>query len=240
MTFIFFVYSIMENQDPQEQVQPQEEQVQDQVQPQEEQVQSEQVQPEQVESEEVQKYNYTQYWFISSEIKRNISQYLDKTPEVVNSILDIGSFEGIGSAFFADNYLENEMSTLTCVDPFLTINTNDYSDFLQNGAELNFDFNISNCKNSNKITTHKITSDAFFENNTKQYNLIYIDGSRDIEIIKRDIEKSFAFLEKDGILWMNNYNYNKDIYDTINIFLESHLDQYDIIHNNYQIAIKKK
>ena len=190
--------------------------------------------------EVVETYKYTQNWFVSSEIKMNLYNYLNKTPEVVNSILDIGSFEGIGSVFFADNFIDNENSSLTCVDPFLTINTNDYSEFLQNGAELNFDFNISNCKNSNKITAHKITSDAFFENNTKLYNLIYIDGSRDIEIMKRDVEKSFEFLEQNGILWINNYNYNKDIYDTVNTFLELHLDQYDTIHNYYQLAIKKK
>ena len=36
---------------------------------------------------------------------------------------------------------------------------------------MNFDFNISNCKNSNKIIIHKITSDIFFENNNKSIHI---------------------------------------------------------------------
>lgn len=192
---------------------------------------------EQVEPQE-QTYKFSQNWFLMSEIKMNLSQYLSKSPEVVNSILDIGSFEGVGSAFFADFFIDNELSSLTCVEPFSFIE-NEYNDFLQNGEESNFDFNILNCKNSNKITTHKITSDAFFETNAKTFNLVYIDGSRQIEFIKRDMAKSFQFLEKNGIMWMSNYNYSKEIYNEMNAFLETLQGQYEIIHNQYQLAIKK-
>jgi hypothetical protein len=227
----------MENQESPEQ--PQEQAVE---QPQEQPVEQQQEQPVEQQQEQVvqeQGYKYSQNWFLMSEIKMNLSEYLGKSPETVNHILDIGSFEGVGSAFFADHFLDNENSTLTCVDPFLTID-NDYSEYLQNGQELNFDFNILNCKNSNKIIVKKITSDLFFENNTKTYNFIYIDGSRQIECIKRDMVKSLQYLENNGIMWMNNYNYNKEIYDAMNAFLETYEGQYDIIHNQYQLAIKKK
>lgn len=71
-------------------------------------------------------------------------------------------FEGLSSVFFADNFLDNTNSSLTCVDPFLTIDNNDHEQFLQNNEEKSFDFNTSICKNANKITIHKITSDDFF------------------------------------------------------------------------------
>jgi len=100
-------------------------------------------------------YKYSQQWFIGSEIKRVLSNFLDKSQE--NNMLEIGCFEGLSSVFFADNFLDNPNSSLTCVDPFLNINNNDHIQFLQNNEEMNFDFNISVCKNSDKITVHKIT-----------------------------------------------------------------------------------
>jgi len=92
---------------------------------------------------------------------------LDKTKQ--NKILEIGSFEGLSSVFFADNFIDNQNSNLTCVDPFLTINNNDHSQFLKNNEEMNFDYNILICKNSHKITVHKITSDIFFKNNKNRH-----------------------------------------------------------------------
>ena len=143
--------------------------------------------------------------------------------------------------FFADNFLDNSNSSLTCVDPFLTINNNDHKNFLKNNEEMNFDFNISVCKNSDKITIHKITSDKFFENNNKTYNFIYIDGCHEPDFIKRDMENSFNVLEKNGIMWMDDYGGGDGIKirNTMNTFLEKYKGQYELIHIGYQLAIKK-
>ena len=86
--------------------------------------------------------------------------------------------------------------TLTCIDPFLNIDTNDHKHLLQNNEEMNFDYNILNCRNSNKIIIHKITSDNFFTINNKTYNFIYIDSCHEQEFIKKDMENSFNILEK--------------------------------------------
>ena len=184
-------------------------------------------------------YKYTQRWFIGSEINNNLFRFLDKSKE--NKILEIGCFEGLSSVFFADNFLDNPNSTLTCVDPFLTIHTNDHKHFLQNNEEMNFDYNISNCRNTDKITIHKITSDIFFENNNKTYNFIYIDGSHELDFIKRDMENSFTILEKNGIMWMDDYHGGDGIQikNTMNLFLEKYKGQYEVIHMGYQLAIKK-
>jgi hypothetical protein len=145
--------------------------------------------------------------------------------------------------FFADNFIDNPKSSLTCVDPFLTISNNDHKQFLLNNEEINFDFNISNCKNTNKIIIHKITSDNFFKNNNgnKTYNFIYIDGCHDPEFIKRDMENSFNILEVNGIMWMDDYGGGDGIQikNAMNIFLEKYKGQYELIHIGYQIAIRK-
>lgn len=184
-------------------------------------------------------YKYSQTWFMNSEIKKYLKRFCDKSKE--NKILEIGCFEGLSSVFFADNFIDNINSSLTCVDPFLTINNNDHSQFLLNNEEMNFDFNISVCKNSDKITIHKITSDKFFENNKNTYNFIYIDGSHEPCFIERDMENSFSILEKNGIMWMDDYGGGDGIKikNTMNTFLEKYKGEYDLIHIGYQLAIKK-
>jgi predicted O-methyltransferase YrrM len=185
-------------------------------------------------------YKYSQSWFLGSEIKRYLFNFLDNKSKQ-NKILEIGCFEGLSSVFFADNFIDNPTSSLTCVDPFLTINNNDHSKFLQNSEELNFDFNISNCKNLHKITIHKITSDVFFENNMQTYNFIYIDGCHEPDFIKRDMENSFNVLEKNGIMWMDDYGGGDGIQIkyTMDKFLEKYNGQYELIHKGYQLAIRK-
>jgi predicted O-methyltransferase YrrM len=184
-------------------------------------------------------YKYSQTWFLDSEIKNSLFQFLDKSKE--NKILEIGCFEGLSSVFFADNFLDNPISNLTCVDPFLSINNNDHKQFLQNNEEINFDFNISICKNSDRIIINKTTSDIFFENNNQTYNFIYIDGCHKPDFIKRDMENSFNILEKNGIMWMDDYGGGDGIQikNTMNEFLEKYRCQYELIHIGYQLAIKK-
>ena len=185
-------------------------------------------------------YKYTQKWFLGSEIKNSLDKFLDQSKE--NNILEIGCFEGLSSVFFADNFLDNQKSSLTCVDPFLTINNNDHSQFLQNNEEMNFDFNISICENSDRITKHKITSDYFFENNNQTYNFIYIDGCHEPDFIKRDMENSFNILEKNGIMWMDDYGGGDGIQikNTMDKFLEKYTEKYELIHRGYQLAIRKR
>jgi len=111
-----------------------------------------------------------------------------------------------------------------------------------NNEEMNFDYNISICKNSDKIIIHKITSDIFFENNSKTYNFIYIDGCHKPDFIKRDMENSFNILDKNGIMWMDDYRGGDGIQikNTMDTFLQKYSGQYELIHQGYQLAIKKK
>jgi hypothetical protein len=185
---------------------------------------------------------------------------LDKSKE--NHILEIGCYEGLSSVFFADNFInvegstestESTGSTLTCVDPFLNIDNNDHKYLLQNGEELNFDYNISKCKNTEKITIHKMTADDFFimtakaakaAKTAKAFNFIYVDGSREPDLIKRDMENSFSVLEKQGIMWMNGYDdggYGDGdvIRKVMDDFLDKYAGQYIVVHKGYQLAIRR-
>jgi predicted O-methyltransferase YrrM len=184
-------------------------------------------------------YKYTKTWFLSSELKQKMTSYCDA--HAVNHILEIGCFEGLSSVYFADTFLDIDNSSLTCVDPFLTISNNDHSQFLTNREEENFDFNLSVCKHTDKITIHKITSDQFFEQNQRTFNFIYIDGCHEPDFIQRDMANAFKVLEKNGIMWMDDYGGGDGIQikRTMNGFLDKYSGQYALIHKGYQLAIKK-
>ena len=187
----------------------------------------------------VSKYKYTHTWFVGSEINQHVLKYVPNNKP--NNILEIGCYEGLSSVFFADNLLNHPNSTLTCVDPFMTMENNDHKKFLKNNEEANFDFNISNCNNSEKISIRKITSDKFFETNDKYFNFIYIDGCHDPDFIIRDMKNSFKYLVKDGIMWMDDYmgGQGNQIMNTMHSFLREYQGKYVLFHRRYQLAIKK-
>lgn len=189
----------------------------------------------------MEKYQYTQEWFLGSELYKKALEFVSGTQKM--NILEIGCFEGLSSVYFADHLLEHPESTLVCVDPFLNIQDNDHTELLQTNAESRFDYNISHCNHTDKITVHKKTSDAFFETNQTFYDFIYIDGSHLCDIITRDMENSFRFLNSGGIMWMDDYcggpPNDNSIQRTMNAFLKAHEGQYNLIHSGYQIAIRK-
>ena len=184
-------------------------------------------------------YIYTQTWFLTSEVRQLILNFVSTRSE--NHILEIGSYEGLSSVYWADNLLDNPRSTLTCVDPFLSIKNNDHEEFFRNNEELNFDHNISRCANREKITVKKVTSDEFFGSNKKYYNFIYIDGCHDPDFIIRDMRNAFKWLTIGGIMWMDDYGggYGNKIKSTMNLFLKEYNGLYKIIHSGYQLAIIK-
>jgi len=184
-------------------------------------------------------YRHKQRWFLDSEISRDCLKHV--RPGDKHTILEIGCYEGLSSVYFADNLLDHAEASLMCVDPFLRLETNDHAHLLQSDEEANFDYNITHCKHSDKITIHKITSDAFFETNERKFNFIYIDGSHECNTVKRDIANAFRCLELRGIMWMDDYLGDdgisiKTAMDTALSNLQGH---YELIHKGYQLAVRK-
>ena len=55
------------------------------------------------------------------------------------------------------------------------------------------------------------------------------------------MENSFNVLEKNGIMWMDDYmgGNGNQIKNTMDVFLEKYTNQYELIHKGYQLAIRK-
>ena len=84
---------------------------------------------------------------------------------------------------YTKKYLKNSASTLTIVDPlFLEDKTTD----ILEDTQVNFQKNY-NIFRSSQTKYYKLTSDEFFKNNEELYNFIYIDGSHELEDIKKDL-----------------------------------------------------
>lgn len=189
-------------------------------------------------------YSFTRDWFSNSDIQLNLKKHI-KTDQPMH-ILEIGSFEGRSACWFSDNFLSDATSTLDCVDPYITSGTNSEitSLYVNTNIENRFHSNIRKSKGFDKITTHKMTSDDFFKTNNKTFNLIYIDGNHVPEYVTRDMENSFDCLEKNGIMWLDDYLYvrpelNIVLKIPIDDFLDRYKGKYSLLHKGRQIGIRR-
>ena len=179
--------------------------------------------------------SFSNNWFNDSELKKNINKYLK--PDQENHILEIGVFEGAGSCFFSNNYLDAEGSTLTCVDPF---DVSDTTSPVYCDIKTKFINNIGKSKHWQKSRLCNIRSANFFKKNIQKFNFIYIDGSHIVENIKHDFSESIKCCKYNGIIWMDDYlgGNNHDIKNCIDEMYNNYKDNLQIIHIGYQIAFR--
>ena len=188
---------------------------------------------------ELTKYSYTQgnEWFIGSDFNRMIKNFIDGNKHI--DILEIGSYEGLSSCFMIDELLNHPDSTIDCVDPF---DIGDKTTPVSESTKDKFLSNIQKTKYPNKYTFHEMYSSDFYNKieNTKKYDLIYIDGSHHIDDIKNDMLNCFKMLKDGGIMWMDDYLGGST--DQIKVCMDETVEQLDkpfkIIHKGYQLAIK--
>lgn len=193
------------------------------------------------------RYEYTETWFLDSEIHKMILGYVNPTLPI--RILEIGCFEGLSSCFFADEMLLHEDSRLVCVDPFDSRCT---TTCVTTETERRFRENISKSLNSSRIEFHRMMSDDYFDilemNDDDKFDLIYIDGSHEPDQKKKDFDNAFRVLKEGGILWLDDYRgytppdagFPPDrIRRAIDECIGRHFHLLTILHCNYQIAIRK-
>jgi predicted O-methyltransferase YrrM len=179
-------------------------------------------------------YKYTHDWFLFCELRKLATIFFH--PDEKHTVLEIGSFEGLSACGIIDNLFEHSESHIDCVDPF---DIGDTTTPLTENTESIFDHNIARSKFPEKCTKHKMFSKQFFENNTKRYTFIYVDGSHLPEDILFDTSHAYDVLEPGGIMWMDDYG--SDIGNAAyEKFLEDYSDRVSIIHKGYQVVVRKK
>jgi predicted O-methyltransferase YrrM len=160
--------------------------------------------------------------------------------------LEIGSFEG-NSALFILEYFKN--SNLVCVDQWKQLYESDgtkegYEKFSIDLIEKNFDNNLKDYVG--RFTKNKISSDLFFNENDKQFDIIFVDGSHYADDVANDCINSWLVLKKNGILILDDFFWKgyDDLKDNpayaINKFLKKIKNDYKIISlTKFQLHLKK-
>jgi len=110
-----------------------------------------------------------------------------------------------------------------------------YTSYLEIGCFSNELFNSVRIKNKIGVDpvsggTLRMTSDDFFMRNEDFFDIIFIDGLHHYEQVKKDIENSLKFLNKDGVILLHDclpknvfdqavprctYNWNGDVWKAI-------------------------
>lgn len=171
-------------------------------------------------------------YFNSSELKH----YLENSDDLASFkvVLEIGSYEGVFSCYAAEHFAM-EVHT---VDPFLVT---DQGTRMSNLTERNFHRNLSNSTAVSKIFPYKMLSSNFFLNNNLLFDLIYIDGSHESEVVLQDLNSSLSFCRQGGIIWIDDFRSDyKDLHVTIFSWLNNNISNLEIIHQGYQLGVKKK
>lgn len=93
----------------------------------------------------------------------------------------------------------------------LIIKKNRYTQYLEIGCEIDICFNAVMAENKTGVDpehggTHRMTSDEFFENNDKQFDIIFIDGLHTADQVRKDIENSMLFLAEGGVIICHDMN----------------------------------
>ncbi len=187
------------------------------------------------------KYTYGCDWFYKSEINQKAKFLLGHKNKKNFDILEIGSFEGLSTTYFIDNFLSKSDGQITIVDPFLLYPEKLIPGTLLNQVQIrNFFFNISKSSYPEKVQYLGLTSDEFFEVNNKKYNFIYIDGMHTKKQMTKDLISSWDSLLIDGVVWMDDYLVDHGrLKKTLDKTIESLKGKHKVIHRGYQIAIKK-
>ncbi|MDC0532146.1 class I SAM-dependent methyltransferase [Candidatus Pelagibacter ubique] len=166
-----------------------------------------------------------------------IWDYLLKN-KTFHEYLEIGSYEGRSVVYISEKFRDIH---LNIVDPFENHDQHQKIDWKK--IYNNFTYNISRLEN--KVTVNKINSDKFFNNNTKIFDLIYIDGSHFANDTMRDFENSFKNLSINGILICDDFLFND--FEDVNLnpiaglipMLKKYANKIEILYINHQLFLKK-
>jgi len=186
--------------------------------------------------------NFTEDWF-----SHNIPNF-ETCMSALNKrdlFLEIGSFEGRSTCWLLQNGLDTD-GEFTCIDPFSGGVEHGGIDF--KAVEERFRANTQEARRGTQfIDLIKSTSyDALSwliqdTTSTPCYDFIYVDGSHAPDVALTDACMAWGLLRQGGVMLFDDYKYPHEPTKVgIDAFLSGFEGKYDIILNNYQLAVQKK
>ena len=176
-------------------------------------------------------------YFLGSELRSK----LDKNEIILRrqaNILEIGTFEAVGAVYLAWKFSRSMVWT---VDPF---DITDPGTTLNNSTQGISVANIEKSGFGNRIHQFHITSDNFFERaEGVLFDMIYVDGSHDPEVLSRDLVNAVSILAPGGLLWVDDYGSDyfvsgMSLRQVIDSFWKRHQDCLELVHLGYQAGFR--
>jgi predicted O-methyltransferase YrrM len=166
---------------------------------------------------------------------------MDTIPEH-KLFLEIGVFEGRSTCWLLQNGLDYKGSII-CVDPFSGSVEHGGIDF--KAVEARFWTNTNEAKGmEQKVSLFKKSSyQALAEmiGHRAILDFVYVDGSHAPADTLSDACMAWGMLKPQGVMLFDDYQYPHEPTKVgIDAFLAGFKGQYEIIINNYQLAVKKK
>jgi predicted O-methyltransferase YrrM len=200
-------------------------------------------------------YKFTEEWFTNDGL--SVLNNLDPTKEI--HILEIGCFEGKSTIWFLDNILQNDKSTITCVDPWTNFSqdNNSLNSYFKDNTEWllserktkeMFLHNINESTNANKVIVREGLSNKvlpFLITEGKMYDIIFIDGNHTAPYVMMDAIMSWELLNDNGIIIFDDYLWemsrptNLRPKESVDYFILTFSDYITELHSNYRKIIKK-
>lgn len=174
--------------------------------------------------------NFTEDWF--SHNIPNFEKCMAVMPEK-KLFLEIGSYEGRSTCWLLENGLTDKGS-IVCIDPFPNLSE----------VEARFWSNVHATQSSEqKVSLFKKPSyEALAEMIGHKYvfDFIYVDGSHAPDAALTDACMAWGLLRQGGVMLFDDYLYPHEPTKVgIDAFLAGFEGKYDIIINNYQLAVRK-
>lgn len=190
---------------------------------------------------------FTNDWF-----SHNIPNWTKLLAEYKNKpalrFLEIGCYEGMATKWLCENILTADSSVIDVVDTFEgSIEHKDIArtDFSQ--VEANFRDNLKPHIESGKVQIHKSTSQRYLrELSGAIYDFVYIDGSHTSPDVLEDSVLSWRLVKPQSIIIWDDYKWkgypdkpelNPQL--AIDFYLAIMHGQYDLLLQEYQLAIRK-
>lgn len=154
--------------------------------------------------------------------------------------LEIGTFEGRSLLWMFENILTDPTASATVIDPFLGDYKNTY---LGNLNKAGIDNRVTTIADFSQIALRKLPLD-------QQFDIIYIDGSHAKDDTLEDAVLSWRLLKEGGVMVFDDYQFigakfhNRPPTDfpkaAIDPFVQCFEKQLEVIHNSYQLIVRKK
>ena len=179
-------------------------------------------------------YDFSEDWFTMRIPKwREMLKPFQGQPNI--HYLEIGVFEGRSAIWMLENILTHPTSKITCLDVFIRKNL--YEKFMSNMTLSGFLHKATIIKGRSQITLRTLPLDS--------YDIVYIDGSHTAPDVLADAVLSWSLLKKGGVMIFDDYLWEWDRPPqerpkiAIEAFLRIHKNELQILHQGYQIIVKK-